>query len=97
MEARGRKIDEMRERESYAPERERGRAESQYREEREKIIYTDYSACANMHGYCSNLQIYTNLHPLMWVFFFLKMCKINDFFFHFTHLYTFIHPLTWML
>ena len=72
---RGRKMVEMRERESCLPKRER-ELRVRYREEREKIVKILYThatvsvqKCTGTVATCIFTQVYTNLHSLMWVFF----------------------------
>ena len=72
---RGRKMAEMRERESCLPKRER-ELRVRYKEEREKIVKILYThatvpvqKCTDTVATCIFTQVYTNLHPLMWVFF----------------------------
>ena len=72
---RGRKMDEMRERENCVPKRER-ELRVRYREEREKIVKILYihatvpvQKCTSTVETCIFTQVYTNLHSLMWLFF----------------------------
>ena len=80
---RGRKIDQMRERKSCAPERER-ELRVRYREEREKIVKKLYAhaivpvhICMGTVATCIYTQVCTG-----WCgsFFLLILCKMNTFF-----------------